>query len=135
VTVCIVFGKVRHIGVDRKDHIACKVADACIGMCRDIIKNKLMTCVGHGIHALCLSGHYSADGRKNGWFNCMTVIEKYPDNILRAFDAFFGEWGCEVHCDCLHLCPELDWGSLVWCMLWLEKNLVLVFEECLTDVV
>jgi hypothetical protein len=37
-------------GGDCKDHIACKVADACIGMCSDIIK-KLMTCVGHGFCA------------------------------------------------------------------------------------
>jgi hypothetical protein len=90
-----VFGKVRHIGVNREDHIACKVADACIEMCGNIIK-KLMTCVGHGFHALSLLGCYSADGRKNGWVNGTSVIEKCPKNILHAFDTFFGEWGCDV---------------------------------------
>ncbi len=112
------FGKVQHIGVDRKDHIACKVVDACIGMCSNIIK-KLITYVGHGFHALSLSGCYSADGRQNGWVNCMSIIEKCPSNILHTFDALFGEWGCGVRCDYLHSCHELDWGSLVWCMLWL----------------
>jgi hypothetical protein len=101
-----------------QDHIACKVVDACIGMCGNIIK-KLMTCVGHGFCALSLSECYSADGRQNGWGNRTSLIKKCPNNILHAFDAFFGEWGCGVHCDFLHSCSEYDWGSLVWYMLWL----------------
>ncbi len=109
-TVRVVFGKVRCIGVDRKDHIACEVADAGIGMCSNIIK-KLMTCVGHSFRALSLLGHYRADGRKNGWVNRMSIIKECSDNILDAFDAFFGEWGCAVCHNCLHLCPELDWVS------------------------
>ncbi len=118
----------------RKDHIACEVADACIGVCSNIIK-KLMTCVGHGFRALSLLGCRSADGRKNGRVSHTSLIEKCSDNILQTFDAFFGEWGCGVCRYCLHSCPESDWGSLVWCMLWLQWSLVLVFEECLTDVV
>ena len=89
------FGKIRCVGVDHEDHVACKVADACIGMCSNIIK-KLMTCLGHGFHALSLSGGYSADGRKNGWVNCTSVIQKCPNNILHALDVFFGEWGAVV---------------------------------------
>ncbi len=65
----------------------------------------------------------------------MSVIEKCLNNNLHAFDVFFGVWGCGVRCDCLHLCPELGWDSLVWCMLWLQRNLVLVFEESLTGIV
>ena len=101
------FGKVQRISVGHADHIACKVADACIGMCSNILK-KLMTCVSHAFCALSLSGCYSPDGRKNGWVNRMSIIEKCPDDTLHAFDAFFGEWGCGVHCDCLHSCPEFD---------------------------
>ncbi len=130
----VVFGKVLRIGVDCEYHIACEVADACIGMCSNKIK-KLMTCVGHGYHALSLLGCYSADGRKNGWVNCTSIIEKCPNNILHALDAFFGEWVCGVCHNCLHSCPEFDWDSLVWCMLWLRPGLVLIFEECLKDVV
>ncbi len=115
-TAPVVFRNVRRICVDRKDHIACEVADACIGMCSNIIK-KLMTCIGHGFCALSLSGHYSAYGRKNGHVDCTSIVVKCSDNSLHAFDAFFEEWGCGVHCNCLYLCPEMDWVSLVWCML------------------
>ncbi len=128
------FKKVQDIGVDHEDHIACKVVDTCIGMCSNIIK-KLMTCIWHGFCALSLLGWDSADGRKNGWVNRTSVIEEGAKNILHKFGAFFGEWGGGVHCNCLHSCPELDWGSLVWCMLWIQQSLVLVFEEGLVDVV
>ncbi len=41
-TARVVFRKIRCIGVDGKDHVTCKVMDACILMCSCVIKN-LMT--------------------------------------------------------------------------------------------
>ncbi len=90
--------------MDHEDHIAFEVADACIGMCSNIVK-KLMTCAGHSFCALSLLGCYSTDSRKNGWVNRTSIIEECADNILRAFDAFFGEWGGGDHRNCLHVCP------------------------------
>jgi hypothetical protein len=120
--------------VDCEDHVTCKVANAYIEKCRDIIK-QLMTCGGQGFRALSLLGCYSTDGRRNGQVNRTSVIEECYNNILHAFDAFFGEWGCGVPRNCLQLCSKLYWGSHAWCMLWLWQSLVLVFKECLVDVV
>ncbi len=96
------------IGVNREDHVACKVGGACIGMCSDIIK-KLMTCICHNFRASSLTGGDSADGWKNGGVNRTSIVEECANDVLHPFDVFFGEWGCSVCRYCLHPCPKLDW--------------------------
>ncbi len=87
--MCVVFGKIQCICVGGKDHVTCKVADACIGICSNIIK-ELMTCICHGFRALSLMGRDGTDGWKNGGVNHTSVIEDCADDALHIFDAFVG---------------------------------------------
>jgi hypothetical protein len=88
----------------------------------------------NGLERVSMTGCNSADGWKNGGVNRTSLIKECANDVLRAFDAFLGGWGCSVCHNSLHPCPKLDWGSLVWCTLWLQQSWVLVFEECLGDI-
>ncbi len=102
------FGKAQFISVDHEDHIACKVADACIGMCSDIIK-KLMTCIGNSFHALSLLGCYSTDGRQNGRVNRTSLIEKCPLMISSMRLMHFFESGAVVSIVTVYTCAPNWW--------------------------
>ncbi len=133
-TACVMFWKILCVSMDSKDHVACKVMYACIGMCFNVIK-KLMTCVGRGFCALWLLWCNGVDGWEDYGVNCSSVVEECFGNVLHVFDLFYGEWGSSVCHNCLHMCSKLDRGNFVWGMLWPCWRWKLVLEECLVDVV
>ena len=67
-------------------HVACFVADGCVGVCMSIIHEHLGLFVG-GLGGLGLQSGDSIDGREHTWVDGACIVEEGAIDGLHVFDA------------------------------------------------
>ncbi len=93
-----------------------------------------MTCICHCPCAVGMSCCNSAECGEKCWINCSRIVQEGANDVLNAYDFFWGEWLCGVDLHPLNSCAILDWCRLVRSMLGSDWFGVLVLSESFDDV-
>jgi hypothetical protein len=126
-------GKIGHVRVYQKYHVAHFSSNVCIWVSVNVVK-ELVTCICHCLCAVALSCYNGAECGKKCWVNRSRIVQEGTDNDLDAFDLFWGEWLCVVYLHPLNSCAIMNWCCLVGSMLGRDWFGVLVPCEGFVDI-
>ncbi len=102
-------------------------------MCSNVVK-ELVTRIHYCSCAIALACCNGTECGKKCWVNCSCIVQEGTDDVLDAFDLFWGEGLCGVDLHPLNPCAILDRGHLVGSMLGRDWFGALVLYEGFVDV-